>query len=105
MFYLYIKALKIKYDFSDELRQLVNKYLQTEQITVRALGVLIRIVAQMGNYLGIYRKHVETMIKECGENGGLTFSEGIFDEKDDDKENKKDESNNNYKYQLGLKNN
>ncbi len=36
----------------------------------------------MGNYLGVYRKHVETMIKEFGEYGNLNFSEGIFDEKE-----------------------
>ena len=91
--YLYIKELKSKYDFSDELREVVNHYLKTGQITVREFGSLIRIVVQMRNYLGIYRKHVETMIKEFGENGGLNFSEGIFDEKDHDKENKKHESN------------
>ncbi|MBS2126177.1 hypothetical protein J8J04_00370 ['Fragaria x ananassa' phyllody phytoplasma] len=33
------------------------------------------------------------MIKEFGEHSGLNFSEGIFDEKEHDKENKKDESN------------
>ncbi|WP_240992289.1 hypothetical protein [Candidatus Phytoplasma tritici] len=80
-FYLYIKELKNKYDFSDELREVVNKYLKTGQMKLNEYGVLIRIMAHMGNYLGIYRKHVETMIKEFGENGGLNFSEGIFDEK------------------------
>ncbi|WP_240682796.1 hypothetical protein ['Catharanthus roseus' aster yellows phytoplasma] len=94
-FYLYIKELHEKFDFSDELRDIVNKYLKTGQITVREFGALIRIVAQMGNYLGIYKEHVQRMIKEFGENGGFNFSEGIFDEKECDKENNKDESNNN----------
>ncbi|MGL9687880.1 MAG: hypothetical protein ACQBVK_03880, partial [Candidatus Phytoplasma sp. TWB_XP] len=49
-FYLYIKELREKFNFSDELREVVNKYLKTGQITVREYGGLIRIVAQMGNY-------------------------------------------------------
>ncbi|MFT2804565.1 hypothetical protein ACMUE1_00600, partial [Candidatus Phytoplasma asteris] len=35
---------------------------------------------------------LKNMIKEFGENGGLNFSEGIFDEKDNNQENK--ENNN-----------
>ncbi|CCP88045.1 hypothetical protein PSOLA_00410 [Candidatus Phytoplasma solani] len=94
-FYLYIKELKSKYDFSDELRDVVNKYIKNGEITVKEFGALIRIVAQMGNYLGIYKEHVQRMIKEFGENGGLNFSESIFDEKEHDENNKKDESNTN----------
>ncbi|WP_240992270.1 hypothetical protein [Candidatus Phytoplasma tritici] len=88
-FYLYIKELKSKYDFSDELREVVNQYIKKGKMNLSEYGALIRLMAHMGNYLGIYRKHVETMIKEFGENGGLNFSEGIFDEKE------KKENNNN----------
>ncbi|QYC30902.1 hypothetical protein HGD80_03965 [Paulownia witches'-broom phytoplasma] len=104
--YFYIKEWKSKYDFSDELHCLVNKYIKNGRITVREFGALIRIISQMSNYLGIYRKHVETMIKEFGEHGGLNFSEGIFDEKNNNQENK--ENNNNLdeilKENLKLKN-
>lgn len=104
--YFYIKELKSKYDFSDELRDIVNHYLKKGKISISEYGALVRLMANMGNYLGIYRKHVETMIKEFGENGGLNFSEGIFDEKDNNQENK--ENNNNLdeilKENLKLKN-
>ncbi|MBP5836054.1 hypothetical protein [Candidatus Phytoplasma meliae] len=92
-FYLYLKELKNKYEFSDELRDVVNNYIKNGSITVKEFGALIRVVAHMGNYLGIYKEHVQRMIKEFGEHGGLNFSEGIFDEKNNNQENKKDESN------------
>ncbi|BAD04437.1 hypothetical protein PAM_352 [Onion yellows phytoplasma OY-M] len=104
--YFYIKELKSKYDFSDELRDIVNHYLKKGKISISEYGALVRLMANMGNYLGIYRKHVETMIKEFGEHGGLNFSEGIFDEKDNNQEHK--ENNNNLdeilKENLKLKN-
>ncbi|MEC4559044.1 MAG: hypothetical protein U9532_02675 ['Conium maculatum' witches'-broom phytoplasma] len=62
-FYLYIKELQKKYEFSDELREVVNHYIKNGAITLREYGALIRIVVQMGNYLGIYREHVQRMIK------------------------------------------
>ncbi len=74
-FYLYIKELQKKYEFSDELREVVNHYIKNGAITVREYSALIRIVTQMGNYLGIYREHVQRMIKEFDENGGLNFAE------------------------------
>lgn len=86
-FYLYIQELRSKYDFSDELRNVVNNYLKNGAITVKEFGALIRIVAQMGNYLGIYREHVQRMMKEFGENGNLNFADGVFEEK----ENKQDD--------------
>ncbi|WP_225904295.1 hypothetical protein [Paulownia witches'-broom phytoplasma] len=91
--YFYIKEWKSKYDFSDELHCVVNKYIKNGQITVREFGALIRIISQMSNYLGIYKEHVYKMIKEFGEHGGLSFSEGIFDEKDNNKENKENNYN------------
>ncbi|MEC4558676.1 MAG: hypothetical protein U9532_03615 ['Conium maculatum' witches'-broom phytoplasma] len=87
-FYLYIKELQKKYEFSDELREVVNHYIKNGAITVREYGALIRIVAQMGNYLGIYREHVQRMIKEFDENGGLNFAEGVFDETENNADNK-----------------
>ncbi|MBS2994125.1 hypothetical protein ['Santalum album' aster yellows phytoplasma] len=93
-FYFYIKELKSKYNFSDELHCVVNKYIKNGQITVREFGALIRIISQMGNYLGIYKDHVNRMIKEFGEHGGLNFSEGLFDEIKKDDDNEKKENNN-----------
>ncbi|WP_225904358.1 hypothetical protein [Paulownia witches'-broom phytoplasma] len=93
--YFYIKELKSKYNFSDELHCVVNKYIKNGQITVREFGALIRIISQMSNYLGIYKEHVHRMIKEFGENGGLNFSEGLFDEIKKDDDNEKKETNTN----------
>ncbi len=87
-FYLYIKELQKKYEFSDELREVVNHYIKNGAITVREYSALIRIVTQMGNYLGIYREHVQRMIKEFDENGGLNFAEGVFDETENNADNK-----------------
>ncbi|XXP77240.1 MAG: hypothetical protein AB3N34_02780 [Lettuce witches'-broom phytoplasma] len=93
-FYLYIKELQKKYEFSDELREVVNHYIKNGDITVREYGALIRIVAQMGNYLGIYREHVQRMIKEFNENGGLNFAEGVFAEAENNADNKEKPFNN-----------
>ncbi|XXP77480.1 MAG: hypothetical protein AB3N34_00865 [Lettuce witches'-broom phytoplasma] len=93
-FYLYIKELQKKYEFSDELREVVNHYMKNGAITVREYGALIRIVAQMGNYLGIYREHVQRMIKEFNENGGLNFAEGVFAEAENNADNKEKPFNN-----------
>ncbi|WEK82110.1 MAG: hypothetical protein PR2021_0360 [Candidatus Phytoplasma pruni] len=93
-FYLYIKHLQEKYDFSDELREVVNHYIKNGAITLREYGALIRIVAQMGNYLGIYREHVQRMIKEFDENGGLNFAEGVFNEKENNADDKEKPLNN-----------
>ncbi|MGE9276350.1 MAG: hypothetical protein ACQKHC_00390 [Candidatus Phytoplasma pruni] len=93
-FYLYIKHLQEKYDFSDELREVVN-HMKNGKINLREYGALIRIMAQMGNYLGIYREHVQRMIKEFDENGGLNFAEGVFDEKENNADNKEKTLNNN----------
>ncbi|XXP77470.1 MAG: hypothetical protein AB3N34_00815 [Lettuce witches'-broom phytoplasma] len=93
-FYLYIKELQKKYEFSDELREVVNHYIKNGTITVREYGALIRIVAQMGNYLGIYREHVQRMIKEFDENGGLNFAEGVFAETENNADNKEKPFNN-----------
>ncbi|WP_373403240.1 hypothetical protein [Candidatus Phytoplasma solani] len=93
--YLYIKKLRTKYDFSDELRNVVNNYLKNGFITLREYGGLVKLMAEMGNYLGVYREHVQRMIREFGENGGINFAEGVFDEKEHDENNKKDESNTN----------
>ncbi|MGE9276915.1 MAG: hypothetical protein ACQKHC_03500 [Candidatus Phytoplasma pruni] len=92
-FYLYIKELQEKYDFSDELREVVN-HMKNGKINLREYGALIRIMAQMGNYLGIYREHVQRMIKEFDENGGLNFAEGVFDEKENNADNKDKPFNN-----------
>ncbi|XXP77595.1 MAG: hypothetical protein AB3N34_01495 [Lettuce witches'-broom phytoplasma] len=93
-FYLYIKELQKKYEFSDELREVVNHYIKNGAITVREYGALIRIMTQMGNYLGIYREHVQRMIKEFDENGGLNFAEGVFDETENNADNKEKPFNN-----------
>jgi hypothetical protein len=93
-FYLYIKELQEKYDFSDELREVVNHYIKNGAISLKEYGALIRIVAQMGNYLGIYREHVQRMIKEFDENGGLNFAEGVFNETENNADNKEKSFNN-----------
>ncbi|WP_225885826.1 hypothetical protein ['Fragaria x ananassa' phyllody phytoplasma] len=39
-FYLYLKELRNKYEFSDELRDVVNYYIKNGSITVKEFGAL-----------------------------------------------------------------
>jgi len=89
--YLYIQELRMKYEFSDKLRDVVNNYIKNGKITMREYVALTRVLSQNNNYKGIYRESVERMMKDFGEHGDLNYGEGVFDEKEDSNINEKND--------------
>ncbi|WP_017192981.1 hypothetical protein [Italian clover phyllody phytoplasma] len=83
-FYLYIKDLQTKYEYSDELREVVNNYILNGEIKTKEFARLFHQMCQMANYMGIYRQDVYRMMHELQENGKLDFLDAEIKEKEND---------------------
>ncbi|WP_017193387.1 hypothetical protein [Vaccinium witches'-broom phytoplasma] len=83
-FYLYIKELQTKYEYSDELREIVNNYILNGELKTKEFARLFHQMCQMANYMGIYRQDVHRMMREVQENGKLDFLDVESSEKEND---------------------
>ncbi|MDC9032281.1 hypothetical protein [Columbia Basin potato purple top phytoplasma] len=83
-FYLYIKKLQTKYEYSDELREIIHNYILNGEMKTKEFGRLFHQMCQMANYLGIYRQDVHRMMRELQENGKLDFLDAEIKEKEND---------------------
>ncbi|PQP79395.1 hypothetical protein C6B37_01945 [Candidatus Phytoplasma phoenicium] len=83
-FYLYIKELQTKYEYSDELREIANNYILNGELKTKEFARLFHQMCQMANYMGIYRQDVHRMMREVQENGKLDFLDVEPNEKEND---------------------
>ncbi|NWN45574.1 hypothetical protein [Candidatus Phytoplasma pruni] len=86
---LRIKKLQFKKDYREELRDLIQIYIGEGEMSVKEYTLLLRKMAHLGNYTGVYRDSVYKMIRELGENGDIQFSENIFETEEIEAERKK----------------